>query len=99
MTSETTCGKIIKSLGESEGRREAACTLQIKQRDRKHEAPEKDLVVFKALKKACVTTVKYISLKLRLSFNKIDLSNSKGLFRYHFIESLILAQDERWRRA
>ncbi len=42
-----------------------------------------------------------ISLKLRYSvqWNEIDLDELKGLFRYHFIESLILAQDERWRRA
>ena len=32
-------------------------------------------------------------------FDRIDLSEPRGLFRYHFIESLILAQDERWRRA
>ena len=35
----------------------------------------------------------------RLAINEIDLDRLKGLFRYHFIESLILAQDERWRRA
>ncbi len=27
------------------------------------------------------------------------LSGGRVSFRYHFIESLILAQDERWRRA
>ena len=32
------------------------------------------------------------------SFNKVICAAEK-LYRYHFIESLILAQDERWRRA
>ena len=38
-----------------------------------------------------------ISLKLEDSFDKVIWT--AWLFRYHFIESLILAQDERWRRA
>ena len=29
----------------------------------------------------------------------VDFNGSKDLFEYKFIESLILAQDERWRRA
>ena len=78
-------------------KRRVPCKLNNVTENTKHQ--KRIWLFFKALKKACVTIVNYISLKLRLSFDKIDLSGSKELFRYHFIESLILAQDERWRRA
>ena len=37
-------------------------------------------------------------LEAEIGFNEV-ICAAKGLYRYHFIESLILAQDERWRRA
>ena len=36
---------------------------------------------------------------LKLDKASIEWFEERRLFRYHFIESLILAQDERWRRA
>ena len=77
-------------------KRRVPCKLNNVTENTKH---QKRIWLLKALKKACENNRQNISLKLRLSFNKIDLSELKGLFRYHFIESLILAQDERWRRA
>ena len=41
-----------------------------------------------------------LKIEAKISFNKFGLGGwFDRLFRYHFIESLILAQDERWRRA
>ena len=44
-------------------------------------------------------TEKRNATRLAESKDKLDLKSSLELFRYHFIKSLILAQDERWRRA
>ena len=62
----------------------------------KHEAPER-IWLFQSFEKSLWEQPSIISLKLRLvSLNWLE---QRKLFWYHFIESLILAQDERWRRA
>ena len=70
--------------------------MEIKHRD-KHDEPE-GLVVSKSFERSLLDNVNYF-FEAKIGFNKFDLFRLKGLYRYHFIESLILAQDERWRRA
>ena len=71
------------------------CKLNNVTENTKH---QKGFGCLKALKKACETTVKTFLWSYDFSFNKL-IWTAERLFRYHFIESLILAQDERWRRA
>ena len=64
----------------------------------KLEAPEKDEKSF--LRQAIgIGRLLTNFFEAMIKFRWNDLDRLEGLYRYHFIESLILAQDERWRRA
>ena len=74
--------------------RRAPCKLN----NVKLEAPEKDEKSF--LRQAIgIGRLLTNFFEAMIKFRWNDLDRLEGLYRYHFIESLILAQDERWRRA
>ena len=55
--------------------------------------------MMKAARQGLVNYLPEMQKFLKLDKASIEWFEELRLFRYHFIESLILAQDERWRRA